>query len=95
MIVVILLQSSIQYPVDIFAALSLLFIYVFNFLVSADWKCSGATGLQLPGILDELFSYDGPLGALYEEETVSLYLWAPTAQVNCIPKLMFIIVHGC
>ncbi|KAK8643307.1 hypothetical protein V6N13_012610 [Hibiscus sabdariffa] len=43
-------------------------------------KCSNATGLQLPGILDELFSYDGPLGALYSEEAVSLYLWAPTAQ---------------
>lgn len=46
----------------------------------SDWKCTNATGLQLPGILDELFSYDGPLGALYAEETVSLYLWAPTAQ---------------
>ncbi|XWS66234.1 hypothetical protein CRYUN_Cryun05aG0182100 [Craigia yunnanensis] len=43
-------------------------------------KCSNATGLQLPGILDELFSYDGPLGALYSGEAVSLYLWAPTAQ---------------
>ncbi|OMO65703.1 hypothetical protein CCACVL1_21428, partial [Corchorus capsularis] len=43
-------------------------------------KCSNATGLQLPGILDELFSYDGPLGALYSGESVSLYLWAPTAQ---------------
>ncbi|XP_039071914.1 pullulanase 1, chloroplastic [Hibiscus syriacus] len=43
-------------------------------------KCSNVTGLQLPGILDELFSYDGPLGALYSAEAVSLYLWAPTAQ---------------
>ncbi|GLT88823.1 hypothetical protein SLE2022_068320 [Rubroshorea leprosula] len=43
-------------------------------------KCINATGLQLPGILDELFSYDGPLGAVYSEEAVSLYLWAPTAQ---------------
>lgn len=44
-------------------------------------KCTNATGLQLPGILDELFAYDGPLGAVYSEEAVSLYLWAPTAQV--------------
>lgn len=91
MIIVILLQSSIQSPVDIFAAHSLLFIYVFNFLVAADRKCSDATGLQLPGILDELFLCDGPLGALYAEETVSLYLWAPTAQVNYISELMFTI----
>ncbi|CAN1238488.1 Pullulanase 1, chloroplastic [Linum grandiflorum] len=47
---------------------------------SFDGKCSNATGLQLPGILDEQFSYDGPLGACYSEDAVSLYLWAPTAQ---------------
>ncbi|GAV67655.1 Alpha-amylase domain-containing protein/CBM_48 domain-containing protein/DUF3372 domain-containing protein, partial [Cephalotus follicularis] len=46
----------------------------------SDGKCSNATGLQLPGILDELFSYDGPLGALFLEESVTLFLWAPTAQ---------------
>ncbi|KAJ8765887.1 hypothetical protein K2173_020403 [Erythroxylum novogranatense] len=46
----------------------------------SDGKCSNATGLQLPGILDELFSYDGPLGAHYSIDYVSLYLWAPTAQ---------------
>ncbi|XP_015170912.1 pullulanase 1, chloroplastic isoform X2 [Solanum tuberosum] len=43
-------------------------------------KCASATGLQLPGILDELFSYTGPLGAVFATEAVSLYLWAPTAQ---------------
>ncbi|MBA0692401.1 hypothetical protein Goari_009967, partial [Gossypium aridum] len=43
-------------------------------------KCRNATGLQLPGVLDELFSYDGPLGAFYSAEAVSLRLWAPTAQ---------------
>ncbi|KAM7268571.1 hypothetical protein ACFE04_010737 [Oxalis oulophora] len=48
---------------------------------NSDGRCSNATGLQLPGILDELFSYDGPLGAVYSEEDVSIYLWAPTAQV--------------
>ncbi|KAJ4720700.1 Pullulanase 1 chloroplastic [Melia azedarach] len=47
---------------------------------NSDGKCTNATGLQLPGILDELFSYDGPLGAVYVEEAVSLYLWSPTAQ---------------
>ncbi|CAN1238491.1 Pullulanase 1, chloroplastic [Linum grandiflorum] len=51
---------------------------------SFDGKCSNATGLQLPGILDEQFSYDGPLGACYSEDAVSLYLWAPTAQINYV-----------
>ncbi|XP_031382512.1 pullulanase 1, chloroplastic, partial [Punica granatum] len=45
-----------------------------------DGRCFGATGLQLPGVLDELFSYTGPLGAVFSEEGISLYLWAPTAQ---------------
>lgn len=49
----------------------------------SDGKCSYATGLQLPGVLDELFAYDGPLGAHYSEDAVSLYLWAPTAQAVC------------
>ncbi|KAL6123943.1 hypothetical protein ACLB2K_076459 [Fragaria x ananassa] len=47
---------------------------------SCDGRCSDATGLQLPGILDELFSYEGPLGAVFSKEAVSLYLWAPTSQ---------------
>ncbi|KAI5346028.1 hypothetical protein L3X38_013907 [Prunus dulcis] len=47
---------------------------------NSDGRCSDATGLQLPGILDDLFSYNGPLGALYSKQSVSLYLWAPTAQ---------------
>lgn len=49
----------------------------------SDGKCSYATGLQLSGVLDELFAYDGPLGAHYSEDAVSLYLWAPTAQAVC------------
>ncbi|XP_043704534.1 pullulanase 1, chloroplastic isoform X3 [Telopea speciosissima] len=47
----------------------------------ADGQCISATGLQLPGVLDDLFAYSGPLGAVFTEEAVSLYLWAPTAQV--------------
>lgn len=53
-------------------------------LFVADGRCASATGLQLPGILDELFSYTGPLGAVFDTEAVSLYLWAPTAQVCSI-----------
>ncbi|KAM3360337.1 pullulanase 1, chloroplastic isoform X1 [Capsicum galapagoense] len=49
-------------------------------IFNSDGKCASATGLQLSGILDELFSYTGPLGAIFATEAVSLYLWAPTAQ---------------
>ncbi|XP_020222320.1 pullulanase 1, chloroplastic isoform X1 [Cajanus cajan] len=49
-------------------------------IYDSDEKCRNCSGLQLPGVLDELFSYSGPLGALFSEEAVSLYLWAPTAQ---------------
>uniref|UniRef100_A0A7N0RGW6 Pullulanase n=1 Tax=Kalanchoe fedtschenkoi TaxID=63787 RepID=A0A7N0RGW6_KALFE len=47
---------------------------------NSDGICRGATCLQLPGVLDDLFSYNGPLGAIFTQEAVSLYLWAPTAQ---------------
>ncbi len=39
-----------------------------------------ATGLQIPGVLDDLFFYDGPLGPAYATDGVTLRLWAPTAQ---------------
>ncbi|CAK9185501.1 unnamed protein product, partial [Ilex paraguariensis] len=68
------------------------FIYVFHSLSFeirafrshekvADRNCINATGMQLPGVVDELFSYNGPLGAVFSNGVVSLYLWAPTAQV--------------
>ncbi|XAR52318.1 Limit dextrinase [Bertholletia excelsa] len=47
---------------------------------NSDGKWSTVTGLQLPGVLDELFSYHGTLGAVFSKDAVSLYLWAPTAQ---------------
>ncbi|KAL7614345.1 hypothetical protein Lser_V15G08164 [Lactuca serriola] len=43
-------------------------------------QCISVTGLQLPGVLDDIFSYLGPLGAIFLNEVVSLHLWAPTAQ---------------
>ncbi|MEZ4708272.1 MAG: pullulanase-type alpha-1,6-glucosidase [Caldilineaceae bacterium] len=44
-----------------------------------------ATGLQIPGVLDDLYAYDGPLGPEFAEPPlifapVTLRLWAPTAQ---------------
>ncbi|VAI70925.1 unnamed protein product [Triticum turgidum subsp. durum] len=50
------------------------------FLCAADGKHVDVTGLQLPGVLDDIFAYTGPLGAVFREDSVSLHLWAPTAQ---------------
>ncbi|GAB4836395.1 Pullulanase 1, chloroplastic [Ancistrocladus abbreviatus] len=48
--------------------------------VSSDGVCRYATGLQLPGVIDEFYAYDGPLGAIFSDKSISLFLWAPTAQ---------------
>ena len=37
-------------------------------------------GLQIPGVLDDLYTYDGPLGVTYEDGVPTLRVWAPTAQ---------------
>ncbi|KAL5214545.1 hypothetical protein ABZP36_003697 [Zizania latifolia] len=46
----------------------------------AHGKRQDITGLQLPGVLDDMFAYTGPLGSVFSKEAVCLYLWAPTAQ---------------
>jgi pullulanase len=53
--------------------------FVFS-ATEADGTPIEATGLQIPGILDELYTYEGELGLLYDGDVPSLYLWAPTAQ---------------
>jgi len=39
-----------------------------------------ATGVQHPGVLDALFTYDGELGASFDGDTPTIRLWAPTAR---------------
>jgi pullulanase-type alpha-1,6-glucosidase len=39
-----------------------------------------ATGTQIPGVLDELYGYDGPLGVTWSNGAPTLSVWAPTAQ---------------
>jgi pullulanase-type alpha-1,6-glucosidase len=39
-----------------------------------------ATGIQFPGVLDDVFAYDGDLGIVWDGDTPSLHVWAPTAQ---------------
>jgi pullulanase len=38
------------------------------------------TGLQIPGVLDDLYPYTGPLGIVYRGDIPTLTVWAPTAQ---------------
>lgn len=50
----------------------------------AVYNSSGAllatTGIQLQGVLDAMYTYNGALGITYSGSTPSLALWAPTAQ---------------
>ena len=39
-----------------------------------------ATKVQIHGVLDDLYVYDGSLGPVYNGDSISLHLWAPTAQ---------------
>ncbi|MCC7208957.1 MAG: pullulanase-type alpha-1,6-glucosidase [Anaerolineae bacterium] len=50
-------------------------------LVAADaeGKLQDATSIQIPGVLDDLYAYDGALGVVYQDGAPSLKLWAPTA----------------
>jgi pullulanase-type alpha-1,6-glucosidase len=39
-----------------------------------------ATGLQIPGVLDDLYTYDGELGVSWEGDVPTIRVWAPTAK---------------
>ena len=43
-------------------------------------KVVDVSGVQTPGVLDDLYQYEGPLGVTFESSTPTLRLWAPTAQ---------------
>jgi len=43
-------------------------------------KFLDATLVQIPGVLDDLYTYNGPLGVAYEGEVPTLRVWAPTAK---------------
>ena len=40
----------------------------------------GATLLQIPGVLDDLYTYNGDLGVTWADEMPTLTVWAPTAR---------------
>jgi pullulanase len=39
-----------------------------------------ATSVQIPGVLDDLFAYDGDLGVSWKDGVPTLRVWAPTAR---------------
>jgi pullulanase-type alpha-1,6-glucosidase len=47
---------------------------------STDGHLLAATGLQLPGVLDERYATDADLGVVWSGDVPSLHLWAPTAK---------------
>jgi pullulanase-type alpha-1,6-glucosidase len=49
-------------------------------LAGADGNLVDATSVQMPGVLDELYTYDGPLGISWNDGVPTLRLWAPTAR---------------
>ena len=46
----------------------------------ADGQILNAVGLQIPGVLDDLYPYDGDLGVTVADGVPTLTLWAPTAR---------------
>jgi pullulanase-type alpha-1,6-glucosidase len=48
--------------------------------VNGDGLSVDATGLQIPGVLDDLYTYDGELGVSWEGGIPTVRVWAPTAK---------------
>jgi pullulanase len=48
--------------------------------LAPDGTLVDATSLQIPGVLDDLYTYNGSLGVLYSGATPTIKVWAPTAQ---------------
>jgi len=42
-------------------------------------KVVDATGVQIAGVLDAVYNYDGPLGVTFDKGLPTLRVWAPTA----------------
>jgi len=48
--------------------------------LDGDGNSLDAAGLQIPGALDALYGYDGPLGVSWENGAPTIRVWAPTAK---------------
>lgn len=49
-------------------------------LTSADGEPRAASSVQIPGVLDDLYAYEGELGAVFRSGVPTLKVWAPTAR---------------
>ncbi len=49
-------------------------------VADADGNPVDATGVQIPGVLDDLYTYDGALGPVFDGSAISANVWAPTAK---------------
>ncbi len=49
-------------------------------VVDKDGRLLDATAVQIPGVLDNLYTYNGPLGVVYTGAVPTLRVWAPTAK---------------
>ena len=49
-------------------------------LYDSEGRLKDATGIQLAGLLDSRFAYDGELGAQVKDNSIGIRLWAPTAR---------------
>ncbi len=48
--------------------------------VNSEGVSVDATGLQIPGVLDDLYTYNGDLGVSWNGNVPTIRLWAPTAK---------------
>jgi pullulanase-type alpha-1,6-glucosidase len=67
-------------PADLGQVAELLKGQVAVSVADGDGNAFDATSLQIPGVLDDLYTYDGDLGPVFEGDVPTLRLWAPTAK---------------
>jgi pullulanase-type alpha-1,6-glucosidase len=49
-------------------------------VADAGANVADATSLQIPGVLDDLYTYEGSLGPVFDGDAPTLRVWAPTAK---------------
>jgi len=74
-------SAALRLPDDALAGIpSLLKGQLAVSVTGPDGKLADATGVQVPGVLDDLFAYEGPLGVTWSAGVPTVAVWAPTAQ---------------
>ncbi|MFI2811431.1 pullulanase-type alpha-1,6-glucosidase [Microbulbifer sp. JSM ZJ756] len=72
--------TALTLPADAPAIESLVQKQLALAVYDSEGKLRDATGIQLPGALDDAFTYDGKLGAEVLDDRVVFRLWAPSAR---------------